>query len=295
MATKQILDFYAQQSIMTTPGTYKSSMTELPDEVSSLARIVQGLGIYDEVAKEFYGFTVPKEREQEIHIRRMTQMLRTILSLDNRPLTVGRPPEKRLVSRCNHFVLLLLAMLRAKHIPARARCGFGAYFNPGHFEDHWVVEYWDAAKDRWTLVDPQFDETWRTQLHIKHNVLDVPRDQFLVAADAWRRYRSGTADPAMFGISFAKLHGSWYIAGNLMRDLAALNKVEVLPWDVWGVQPQKDEKLTPVQTKLFDTIADLTADPDRTFAGFRETYEQRDDLRVPPTIFNALRERMEEL
>jgi hypothetical protein len=295
MATKQILDFYAQQSIMTAPGTYKNVMTELPSDVDSLARIVQGLGIYDEVAKEFYGFTVPKERKLEIHLRRLTQMLETIFSLDERPFTVSRPPEKRLVSRCNHFVVLLLAMLRAKHIPARARCGFGAYFNPGHFEDHWVVEYWNADENRWILVDPQFDETWRTQLHIKHDVLDVPRDQFLVAADAWRQYRSGAADPDMFGISFAKLHGSWYIAGNLLRDLAALNKVEVLPWDVWGVQPQQDEKLTPAQIKLFDTIADLTVDPDHTFAELRKAYEQRDDLHVPPTVFNALRERMEKL
>jgi DNA-binding response OmpR family regulator len=73
-----------------------------------------------------------------------------------------------------------------------------------------------------------------------------------------------------------------------------LNKVEVLPWDVWGVQPQKDEELTPDQIKLFDTIADLTVDPDRTFADLRKTYE-RDDLRVPPTVFNALLERTEEL
>ena len=295
MASKQILDFYARQSIMTTPGTYKNLFTELPDEVDDLVRIAQGLGIYDEVAKEFYGFTVPKDRGQEIHIRRMAQMLGAILSLENRPLLAGRPPEKRLVSRCNHFVLLLLAMLRAKHIPARARCGFGAYFNPGHFEDHWVVEYWNASQDRWILVDPQFDEVWRTQLHIQHDVLDVPRNQFLVAADAWRQYRSGKADPEMFGITFAKLHGDWYIAGNLVRDLAALNKVEVLPWDVWGVQPQQDEKLTPAQLKLFDTLADLTANPDRTFTELRKTYKQSDDLRVPSAVFNALRERMEKL
>lgn len=57
---KQMLDFYARQSTMTTPGTHKDLLIELPNEIGSLVRIVQGLGIYDEVAKEFYDFTVPK-------------------------------------------------------------------------------------------------------------------------------------------------------------------------------------------------------------------------------------------
>ncbi|BCJ59096.1 hypothetical protein [Micromonospora endophytica] len=37
--------------------------------------------------------------------------------------------------------------------------------------------------------------------------------------------------------------GLWWIAGNLMRDAAALHAVEVLPWDVWGVMPAPNEKI----------------------------------------------------
>jgi hypothetical protein len=64
-------------------------------------------------------------------------------------------------------MLFLIAALRAKGIPARGRCGFGAYFNPPFFEDHWVCEYWDADKERWILVDTQFDEVWREKLNVR--------------------------------------------------------------------------------------------------------------------------------
>jgi transglutaminase-like putative cysteine protease len=73
-------------------------------------------------------------------------------------------------------------MLRSKRIPARVRCGFGTYLNAGFFEDHVVCEFWDAAERRWLLVDPQFDEVWRKALEIDHDVLNVPRDRFLIAA-----------------------------------------------------------------------------------------------------------------
>jgi hypothetical protein len=35
----------------------------------------------------------------------------------------------------------------------------------------------------------------------------------------------------------------WFVAGSLVRDVAARNKVELLPWDAWGAQPQPDETL----------------------------------------------------
>jgi hypothetical protein len=150
--------------------------------------------VYDVVAADFYGFNLPEQRQREIHIRTMEEMIDRLLALDDKKLSVARIVRKRLAGRCRHFVLFLIAALRAMGIPARARCGFGAYFNPPYFEDHVVCEYWKADVERWILVDPQFDEVWREKLSIKHNVLDVPRDQFLVAAAAWDQCRKGEAD-----------------------------------------------------------------------------------------------------
>jgi hypothetical protein len=190
-------------------------------------------------------------------------------------------------------MLFLIAMLRAKGIPARARCGFGAYFNPPYFEDHWVCEYWNADEERWILVDPQFDEVWREKLSIKHDVLDVPRDQFLLAADAWDQCRKGEADPSKFGIYFTGLRGLWFIAGSLVRDVAALNKMEMLPWGVWGVQPRPDQPLNDEQRAFFDRLAALTRAPDASFDELRRLYERDDQLRVRATVFNAVLNRSE--
>jgi hypothetical protein len=290
---REILDFYSHASAMTSVDGHRSRFDALPRDVAALARIAQGLAVHEYVASPFYGFTVPEKRKKESHLRRLAQMVDSLLAIDPRPLSVARPVEKRLVGVCHHFALFLVAALRAKGIPARARCGFGAYFNPPWFEDHWVCEYWNADERRWVLADPQFDEVWRKQLKIAHDVLDVPRDQFLIAGDAWARCRAGEVDPSKFGIFQGDLRGLWFVAGDLVRDLAALSKMEMLPWDVWGAMPRPGEALERDQLAFFDRIAALTRTPEASFDELRKLYEGDDRLRVPSTVFNGVLNRAE--
>ena len=118
--------------------------------------------------------------------------------------------------------------------------------------------------------------------------MDVPRTHFLTASEAWRRCRAGEADPALFGISFAGLFGLWFIAGNLVRDLAALNRVEMLPWDLWGAQPQPGDQLDPERLSFFDELARITHDSDTNFHELRSQYDGDESVRVPRTVFDAL-------
>src|SRR5437870_11684810 len=196
---KAILNFYSRPGAMTSAGKYAALLERLPNDVAALVRIVQGLTLHEFVASSLYGVALSEHRKSESHIREVERMLDRLLSIDGRSLDVARPPVGRLVGVCRHFVVLLLAMLRALHVPARWRCGFGSYFNPGFFEDHVVCEYWNAAETRWVFVDAQFDDVWREKAKIDHDVLDVPRDRFLVAADAWTRCRAGHADASKFG------------------------------------------------------------------------------------------------
>ena len=287
---RQVLDFYARPTAMTTMGDHARLFHSLPGDVAGLSHAQQGLQIHEYMA-EAYGFAVPDQRRAESHLRPVGAMLERLVALDGRPVAIARAPERRLVGVCRHFTLLLVALLRARGIPARARVGFGTYFIPGQFLDHWVCEWWDAQAGRWVRSDAQLDEVWRDRLEIDFDVLDVPHDRFVIAGDAWTQWREGAVDAASFGIH--ELRGAWFIAGNLVRDLAALNKVELLPWDVWGGMPQPDERLDEAALAFFDGLAALSRKADAEFAELRRRYDGEERLRVPATVFNAVRQRPE--
>jgi Transglutaminase-like superfamily len=228
-----------------------------------------------------------------IHLRHVEQMLETLLEMDDRPLAEPRPFVNRLAERCHHYALLFVAMLRHKGFPARARGGFGAYFNAPKFEDHWVAEYWDSARQRWIRADAKLDDVWLSKLPPLRAPLDLSAEDFVDAAAAWRRCREKGAAPDLYGISFVPLHGLWFIAGSLIRDTAALNKDEMLPWDSWGAQPKPNAQLGQEEMVLFDNLAKLTGDPDRQFAALRALYRSDDRVRVTDKVHNALTEEFE--
>jgi hypothetical protein len=187
----------------------------------------------------------------------------------------------------------MTAMLQAHDVPARARCGFGGYFLEGRFEDHWVCEYWNAAEDRWVLVDAQIDEPQRGLFPIAFDPTDVPRDGFLTGGAAWERCRRGEADPDAFGLTMLNEAGAWWIAANLVRDAAALARVELLPWDVWGAMPEPEDVIDDELTALFDRLADLTREPDEMLAELHELCATDERVRVPVAVRNVARGRDE--
>lgn len=291
-ASADILDFYTEPSALTSPSRHAEAFDALPNDPVALARIVQGLVLHKYMAHA-YGVDVPPGREGESHTRRVETMLDQILAHDGRALPALRAPEKRLFGVCGHFTVMLVSMLRAKGIPARERAGFGAYFNAPWFEEHVLCEHWNAGENRWVLLDTQFDEVWRTLLKIEHDVFDVPRDRFLTASDAWTLCRSGNADPNLFGIFNGNKRGLWFIAAELIRDVAALNKMEVLVWDVWGAMPKPDTQLDARQLKYFNRLAALTRDPDASFAELMRFYRDDEGVQVPPVVFNVITNRPE--
>lgn len=87
---------------------------------------------------------------------------------------------------------------------------------------------------------------------------------------------------AYFGIF--DMHGLWFIRGDLVRDLASLNRMELLPWDCWGIIETKDEDLSEEDMALLDHAAMLTMADNATFPELRSIYENDPRLRVPPVI-----------
>lgn len=291
---QQMLDFYTQPARMTEIARYATLADDLPEDVAGLARTVQGLLLHEHWAPA-YGITLSDERRSQTHLRPAAQMLACLLEQDGRSLTEARSLDERVVGTCRNFTVLFVALARAKGIPARARCGFGSYFVPGNFEDHWVAEYWNREQERWVRVDAQLDAFQQGSLRPDFDVLDVPHDRFVIAGDAWAQGRSGQVDPSRFGFSFYNMTGYWFIAGNIVRDFAALNNTEMLPWDVWGTMPSPDEPLSDEQFAFFDRLAALTRTPAACFEELRALYEADGGLHVPATVFNAILNQQERL
>ena len=272
--------YFTQQSIMSNPGAYAATFENLPTRIDELVRLVQGVTIHIFWA-ERYGLKLSPERQAEVQLRSMERRLQRTLELDPAPLSQSRPVERKLVGNCRDFSLLLTALLRHQGIPARARCGFGAYFIPNHFEDHWVAEYWNAEQDRWVLVDAQIDDLQRQALGLTFDPLDVPRDQFITGGLAWQMCRAGQADPDAFGIF--DMHGLGFVMGDFVRDVAALNRMELLPWDCWGIM-LKESGPDAADLKMLDQLAALTAMNVPDFEQVQEMYRSDPRLRVDGSI-----------
>jgi hypothetical protein len=276
----QTLNYFAQHGSISNPGEHASLFDNLPVSTPELVKVVQGVTIHV-FWTERYGFKAPPERMGELQLRTMEKRLARTLELDPRPLTEPRPIEKKLLGNCRDHSLLLVSMLRHQGVPARARCGFGTYFLPDHFEDHWVVEYWNAEQNRWIFVDAQLDEFQQNVLKTDFDPLHVPRDRFIVGGKAWHMCRSGEQDPEKFGIF--DMHGLGFVRGNLVRDVASLNKVELLPWDCWGII--LNESLdNPDDLAVLDEVAALTAGDVPDLDTVRSHFESDPRFRVEGSI-----------
>jgi len=276
-----ILNYYSLLSRSTDPGQHLDLFADLPDSVSELVRVVQGCMIHVFWA-ERYGVKLSEERQQTLNIHSVVDKLNCYRSYCFLPLVTARPADQKLVGNCRDFSQLMVSFLRIKGIPARARCGFGAYFQPDHFEDHWVAEYWNNEQQRWIMVDAQLDPLQQKVLEIDFDPLNVPADRFIVAGSAWQMCRSGEQDPVKFGIF--DMNGLGFIRGNVVRDVLSQNKVELLPWDGgWGYLAKRDEDMTDSDWKydFFDRLAVLSQAGNKGWSELRTIYEMDEKLHAP--------------
>lgn len=281
------VDYYRTQSRWTDPGRWAPLLLEVLPDPHSLPHAAGRLLLHPFVAP-MRGVEIPPAAADDRDIRSVEAMLDRVHQRDARPLAVERAPEQRLFCVCAGFARVATAVLRQHAVPARCRVGFAAYFNPGFLEDHWVCEYWDG--EGWCLLDAQLDEAAAQELGITFAPWNVPRDQFIDASTAWRRMRAAELDPAKMGLSVLGLTGTWFVVGNVMLDVAALNKEEMLPWEKWSIGREcgPGHELASEWAEQLDQVARLLAGaPDAPLA--QRVYRERDWLRVTPTVLCMLR------
>jgi hypothetical protein len=246
------LDYYRRHSRLTDPGTKRHLFRGLPADVAAMAKVIGGVLVHRDWTSRF-GFALSEQRREEANTRYIEAILKYLSTL------AERRPEDRFAGTCRDFTVLLCAMLRDAGAPARARAGFAGYFTDGFFDDHWVVEVWDDDRG-WHLVDAQVASAPKgTYTDADVDPLNVPRDAFLVGGQAWQECRAGSRDVDRIGTSAAGLTGMWEVQGNVVRDLASLNRVETLPWDEWGLIPVHFDQLEPADIDLLDQIAAISA------------------------------------
>jgi hypothetical protein len=219
------------------------------------------------------------ERLAEKDIRPVSELVRRLLALDPAPLAVPREPEDRVVGTCRHYAVLSCALLRRAGIAARVRCGFATYFQPGQALDHWITEHRLPGSQRWVRVDSE-----ALGGSVIPRPVDLAPEDFLTGGEAWMAYRRGDADPATFGVFGTDNWGAAEIRGNAVKDLAALNKVEVLPWDEWGRMTEAYAGQTGTDyDELLDVLGQVCAEdqPERVAALYAH-----EDLTVPPALLS---------
>jgi Transglutaminase-like superfamily len=226
------------------------SWTTVPADPVEVCRPVHELVIQPRDARKL---GLAEERFAENQVRPAARLMEILAGLDPAPVRVPRPPERRVIGTCRHFAVLACALLRAQGTAARVRCGFATYFQPGQGVDHWIVEY--VLDGRWVRLDPEL---------LGASVVDTAEDlrpgQFLSGGEAWIAYRQGRIDASTFGVYGTDNWGAAEIRGNAVKDLAALNKVEMLPWDEWGRMTASYQGRTGGEyDELIDTVAAVCA------------------------------------
>ena len=184
------LSYYARPAALDDGGVHRAFLAGLPAEPEKLVAAIQEMMLHQHWAPA-YGETLTAKRREEPHLRGVQDMLACLH--DRIPLGTGAAsPANRLVGVCRHFTMLAVAAHRARGMPARARCGFAAYFTPGKFEDHWVAECWSEREGRWRLIDAQLDGLQRKKLGIGFDPLD--RFQRRRTNESWLTPRTQPAD-----------------------------------------------------------------------------------------------------
>ncbi|MEU0554315.1 transglutaminase domain-containing protein [Dactylosporangium sp. NPDC006015] len=249
-----------------------AALAGVPGDADGICRLAHTLIVHPNETGEL---ELPGERFDDNQLRHADRIVHALLRLDGDPLHLPRPADRRVVGTCRHFTVLTVALLRLRGIPARARCGFATYFQEGLGLDHWVVEH--HRDGRWVRTDSEI---------VGGTVLPHPEDLdeglFLTGGEAWTAWRAGRIDAKQFGVGGTENFGPAEIQGNAVRDLAALNKLELLPWDEWGRMEAAYRGETGADyDELMDRIADVTRadNPAEVMALY-----EHENLRVPEAL-----------
>jgi hypothetical protein len=263
MTTDEQFEFYATSSPTSDLSRHASALDESIGDARVAGTIVRNVLLHvagvGRLAIEF-----PPDRWDDVNTRSAGMMIDRVLALNPRPLNAPRGQQERMLGNCYHQALLTCALLRHAGIPARARAGFADYLDRGKWTDHWICEV--GCDDSWRRFDADVDKY-------------LEEETFLTGGEAWAACREGRGEPELFGFEDAR--GWWFIRNNVVRDFAALCKLELLPWDFWGLMVGQDADRPD---ELIDELAAQCSD-DSACESRVERFERDDRINPRGTVF----------
>jgi transglutaminase superfamily protein len=247
-------DFYAVASPTSDLRRHASVLGEPVGDANAVGAMVRSVVLHAAGASPY---EFPPERWDDVSTRSAAHIIDRVLAIEPGPLSTPRRPEDRMIGNCYHQALLTCALLRYAGVAARARAGFADYLEQGKWTDHWICEV--GGDGPWQRFDADLGRY-------------LADGAFLTGGEAWAKCRGGDADPDIFGFEDAR--GWWFVRNNVVRDFAALCKVELLPWDFWGLMVGQDADRPD---ELIDELVAQCAE-DSAWRARIERFEQDDRI-----------------
>ena len=296
MKDNNILNFYRNTSLFTDLGFYTIFAKNLPNDIETLCsllrnQIIHPFDLKDEDERNnpnsFYGDMTKISRTSLIYendlfptaIAMMGELLRK-----NPNFTIERKIEDKIHVCCRETSILLIAILKTKNIPARARCGFThAVSEIEGAGDHWIVEYYDESCKRWVLCDPTmcYDQETLEYFDIDYSLIDMPRDKFIFAANAYLGLRSGkykTDD--IYSFSNPKTFGIKAAINELFCDFHCVMNNEILFCQSPKYLKDNNYELSDDEYIELDELAKLMLDPDKNIDALNYIWENNEKFRI---------------
>ena len=188
-----------------------------------------------------------------------------------------------MVGVCRHFTLLHVAMLRAQGVPARARCGFGAYFEKGKFVDHWVTEYWNDGAEALGAGRRPARRPPARAVQGRRSTRSTCR-----ATSSWSPAMPGSSAATARPIRRPSASSTCTACGSSPATSSATSPPSTTTRCCRGTCGAPWPRPTPSSTcAFFDRLAELSHAPDAHVDELRAVYEDK-RIAVPGTVFNAV-------
>lgn len=250
--------YFATQSSITDPREHGDLFAGLPKTAPEICSVVQGL-ILDYAA--WYTYFVGTERLLLSNAHYVSTILGNLIALNKGPLTEARPDPERVFASTSDAASLFCAIARYHGIPARKRVG---YVSGEVYRSYDIAEYWDGSA--WQQADP----------------FGKLEGEFLSAGQAWQAWRKGELAPEQFRGDPSR--GADSLRANLILDLAAVNKVEMLNWDRFGWMLTPIDYLSNRAWATLDEVAELLQNVDENLETLRAIYSREEGLEVPNAV-----------